>query len=102
MNYNYALNCVGCPDHLVNDLALMVEEAEGITFDQFKEKVDPESLRIVSESLGYLEGSDLSLASDWAVRFKLGHFCGNECVFIVHSAVEYIFMDDAAAVYLLS
>lgn len=102
MNYEFFTNCVSCPQKLVPDLVSMVEDATEITLKTFKNKCNPFSLNLVLEELGYTENSMPKIENDWHVKYFKSEFAGNPCVFIVHSAVEYIFLDDNAANYLLS
>lgn len=102
MNYNFFTNCVSCPDHLVQDLSEMVDDAREIKLKTFKKKCNPFSLKLILEDLGYTKCSMPKIEKDWHVKYFTSKFAGNNCVFFVHSAIEYIFLDDSAATYLLS
>ena len=92
--YVFVTSCVCCPRHLVPYLVKMVDNAKEITLKTLRKACCPKSLSNILCDLGYVKGSLPTIESDYAVRFYRSRFKGYPCVFIVHSAIEYIFMEE--------
>lgn len=65
----------------------MRDVAQAITFETFRKRV---SITEVSKMLGY--GRNFSLKNDWHVAYYRSHYKGQPCYYLVHSAIEYIFV----------
>ena len=74
-----------------NDIENMVDVAKEIKYATFMKYVNSKELaRILTYPWGREEG--LRLKSDYHVRYYKSMYKGKPCVFIVHSAIEYIFV----------
>jgi hypothetical protein len=91
--YTFATSCVGVPQSRVPALHDMIDRAREITYRTFTKHVDPDELKelfpFYTWGPGRQEG--LRLSDDWAVSFHRSKFEGRKCVYIRHSAIEYIF-----------
>jgi len=71
----------------------MVDAAHGITLATFRRHVlDFDDF---VRGMGYAVGRErgLHIADDWAVAFYRSTYRGRPCVFMDHSAIEYIWHD---------
>ena len=89
----FATSCVTITQALVPALVTMVEEAKKITWEEFKEGCQPESLKMVLEGLGYTSDSRLKIWDDWSVRFYKSQIENYPCLFLDHSRIEYVFLE---------
>lgn len=88
MNFQYS--CVHCPD--VEELEFIIEHSQEIEHDAFREAIGPDNYYNLSERLGYYSSYDLSLGTDWAVRFHQSQTPdGRIAYYVVHSATEYMY-----------
>jgi len=71
-----------------DDITNMVDEAREIKYDTFMKHVDKEE---VMNLLGYPCGN-LRLKNDWCVRYYKSKYQGKPCVYVNHSAIEYVFV----------
>ena len=87
-NYEYLTCCVhSTAESIVN----MVEQAVKITFEEFASFVEPSSFKRFLDNLGY--DTHLKIENDWGVRFYRSVFDNQKCVYIDHSAIEYVFVE---------
>jgi hypothetical protein len=86
--YLYVTCCVdgghGGAGEAIHD---MVDKSVEITYGTFLKYVGPKQIREVFPSYGH----GLTLGNDYHVRFHKSRWYGIPCVFVVHSAIEYIF-----------
>jgi hypothetical protein len=88
----YVTNCVDCGDgDAINE---MTDNATEIVRRTFIHHVAWADLLELEKALGYADHPKrgLTMAGDWHVRYGKGKFNDKPCVFIVHSAIEYIFV----------
>lgn len=91
--FRYLINCVAAHGDDINE---MKHSAREITWGTFSRHCDWEEL---AQGLGYAARPPaLRLRDDWHVRFYRGKYKGEWCYFLVHSAIEYIFVERAGAV----
>jgi hypothetical protein len=81
----YTTCCVHSTAKLIND---MTDKARQITYRTFKKYA--EGLAEMADNMGY--GPWLKLKDDWAVRFYKSTYNGRPCVYMAHSAIEYIWV----------
>lgn len=88
--YEYVTSCVdakGC------DIEDMVDNAEEVDYEEFMDAVGQEQ---VEELFSFYDWSDnpesLTLKDDYAVSYYKGKYKGEDCYFIQHSAIEYVFV----------
>lgn len=84
----YQTNCVNAVGF---DIQEMVDKSEEITLTTFRKYAG--GLEELEKSMGYDTGHErggLRLSNDWAVSFYRSQYKGRPCVFMVHSAIEYI------------
>lgn len=79
----YITCCIHSTAELIN---AMTDRAKKITYRTFKKYAD--GLDEVAETMGY--GPWLKLKNDWAVSFYRSEYDGRPCVYMSHSAIEYI------------
>ena len=87
MKYEYVTCCV---HSTANKIHAMVDRAREITYETFRKYVDISS---INEHFGYESTSKqgLTLKKDWAVRYFRSVYDGRTCVYMAHSAIEYIY-----------
>jgi|GEM_PF-2083100 len=87
----YVGNCTTLPGEHVEK---MVDQAKPIEYEYFLRVVSREDLKQLFPRYRWHRGWDtgLRLKDDWAVRFYSSTFKGKPCVFIDHSAIEYVFV----------
>lgn len=89
--YTYKTNCVNSTARLIND---MVDNARQITWKTFCKYVAVESVKEVFPDYSYRQeysGCGFHIKDDYAVSFYKSTYRGKPCVYIYHSAIEYIF-----------
>lgn len=86
--FSYLTCCVNSTAQLIDG---MTESAQPISLATFKRRVDWWDW---AESQGYSRTSreGLILAKDWHVAFFKSKYDGRPCYYVVHSAIEYIFV----------
>ncbi|WP_415912996.1 hypothetical protein [Neptuniibacter sp. QD37_11] len=89
--YNLITDCVSAEGE---DISRMIEFADDIDAEDFKEKVGAEAFAEISKNFGYIDGEDLTLESDWSVSFAESTYNGAPCLYIRHSAIEYVYVDN--------
>ncbi len=82
-------NCVNSTERAITE---MVDGSIDITRRTFLKYVDRDSLRFVEADLGY--DYHPSMAGDWHVAYHRSKYCGKPCIYFVHSAIEYIFVQE--------
>ena len=82
----YLTNCVDSDAESINN---MVERARQITYKTLLKHVRKAE---IDKTFPIYEGSGLHIKDDWCVNFFSSIFQGKKCVYIQHSAVEYIFI----------
>jgi hypothetical protein len=106
--YRYEINCVGADGANISD---MIDQATDITYQEFVRKVPLSA--IFDSGIGYnyywtpaqaiVAGVDyyevkqnhpLTLEKDWHVSYHRSTYQGKPCYFMVHSAIEYVFVRD--------
>jgi len=91
----YLINCVSCKD--VEALHEMIDNSREITWKTFKKYVKPPHVEEIFPDYSYRGerdkpgACDFHIKDDYAVSFHKSKFKGQPCVYIVHSAIEYIF-----------
>jgi hypothetical protein len=91
---NYYNNCVNIDRRELDDLLAMIHDhATEITYAEFMAMVDEEQVKKMFPFYTWPDGPDggLTLEDDYAVAYYKSMFQGEECCFIEHSAIEYIF-----------
>lgn len=88
--YHFKTSCVNSTAAQIN---AMVDRAREITYQTFSRYVGPEELQEVFDGYTWGPGRQdgLRLKNDWAVSFYRSRYAGRKCVYVYHSAIEYIF-----------
>ena len=93
-SFVYEFNCTEVDDADVDDLHEMIEAAVEVTFRTFSRAVA--GLAEFADHMGYDVGrartGRLRLANDWHVRYFRSKYKGKRVYFMVHSAIEYVFL----------
>lgn len=84
--YRFTIDCVSS---CAADIGPMVDQADEINFREFRRYVDQDEIDRVFPF--YLDVPGLSIDTDYHVTFWESEYRGRHCVFIVHSAIEYVF-----------
>lgn len=106
--YRYETCCVSADG---GDISDMVDQAQDVSYDQFMRNVS--IAEIFQSGIGYgyywtpaqavAAGVDyhevarnrpLTLKKDWHVSYHRSVYLGKPCYFMVHSAIEYVFVKD--------
>jgi len=107
--YRYVTNCVSCDD--VDALNEMMDSAVDVTYEEFVCKVGLPAIfdsgigysyywtpaQAISGGVDYSEvarNRPLTLKKDWHVSYHRSTYQGKPCYFMVHSAIEYVFVKD--------
>lgn len=88
----YVSSCVDCGDG--DAVTEMVDNATEITRRTLTRHVAWSDLLDLEAELGYVDHpkQGLTMAGDYHVRYHKSQYQGHPCVFIVQSAIEYIFV----------
>lgn len=87
--YNYLTNCV-CAK--AEDLDPMIDDALEITYNTFMKHIDAKEIKELFPSYDHDARIGLTLKNDWHVRYYRSEYKRIKCYYIVHSAIEYIFV----------
>lgn len=94
-NCLYFHSCVDIPEKYVRDMEFMIDQSKGIAWDSFRIKVDVKDIRKLFPNYYWGKspvGWDMHIKDDYAVQFCSSQFRGFLCYYIVHSAIEYIWI----------
>lgn len=93
MKATFHISCVHANG---DDIHSMVERGRDISHTTFKRRCEWEP---IAQALGYATGKPtrqnrdlLRLENDWCVRFYKSLYQGEPCYYMVHSAIEYVFI----------
>ena len=86
-NYTYLTNCVSSTAGKIDD---MIDLAREIKYEAFVRNVGMEE---IYQIFPFYENCGLKLKNDWHVRYFRSKYMGKKCVYMVHSAIEYIFVE---------
>lgn len=92
MGYQLAIRCIDVPNEHVDMLHDMTERAREIAFKTFARHVE---WKEIAEHMGYVTRSGvkgLRLSADYAVSFYRSFWNGAPCYYMVHSAIEFVFL----------
>lgn len=85
-----------CVDSTGPKIRAMVDDANDISYQTARRAIGAAELDKWARSMSYDTGSDrggLRLKNDWHVSYHRSTYEGRACVYIRHSAIEYIFID---------
>jgi len=82
---NYLTCCINSTAELIGD---MVDKSREITLATFLRHVSRADIYSVLD--GY--GKHFSINRDWHVSYYKSKYDGKSCYYIVHSAIEYVFV----------
>ncbi|MFK5981497.1 MAG: hypothetical protein QM499_01185 [Flavobacteriaceae bacterium] len=85
----YLTNCIASTVELLEP---MIEQAQEIEYDELLSHVSQEELNNVFPFYIGIEDV-LTLENDYAVSYYKSFFDGQKCVYVEHSAIEYIFIN---------
>jgi len=83
-----------CVEAKAKDIEEMVDDENEIKYNTFIKEIGREQLENLNQTFGYAQRSErgLKLKDDYAVSFHSSHYKGKPCVYMVHSAIEYVFV----------
>jgi hypothetical protein len=93
MAYRYVGRCVELDGQDITDMA---EKARKITRETFGANIGRENYLMLSDRLGYTRHhtQGLTLSKDYHVSFYRSAYRGKPCYYMVHSAIEHVFVKD--------
>jgi len=90
--YEYYTNCVNCRD--VEALHEMIEIGQVMTKRDFWAIVGKDALKELFPFYKWNKSDDgISMWRDWSISYFKSYFQGKPCLYLVYSAIEYIFLD---------
>jgi hypothetical protein len=95
--YDFHCPCVDWPHPNVAPLLDMVDRATDITRRTFLKHVNRDEVRAIERLLGYADhpGRGLTMAGDHHVTYHRSVLRGRRVYYFRHSAIEYIFTEEA-------
>ncbi len=85
MGFVYTTNCVAHNANNVHLLDAMIDESQQITYKTFRKHCNDDALR-------EFDSQGVRLAKDYAVSFYKSRYEGKPCYYMVHSAIEHIWL----------
>lgn len=94
-NYRYRCSCI---ESTYEKISTLTEKAGPITYDTFCRKVNKQDWNELLQKLGYDTGTSqrggLRIKDDWHVGYYSSTYEGKPCVYLEHSRIEYIFVEE--------
>jgi hypothetical protein len=92
--FHFYKNCVAHNDSDVRFLEEMIENAQGVTYQELVRAVGVEEVKRVFPQYdwGRDKSHGLKLKDDWAVSYHKSMYGGYPCYYIQHSRIEYVFV----------
>ena len=89
--YHYYINCVSSDGESIGD---MVDNAREIGYNTFVKGIDIEELKELFPfyNWGNRKENGLKLKDDYAVSYYKSIYEGRPCLYVAHSAIEYVFI----------
>lgn len=84
-----------CVNSTAGKINKMIDNSRDISYRVAREIIGSFTLDEWAGQMGYDVGfqrGGLRLKKDWAVSYSKSQYEGNPCVYITHSAIEYIFI----------
>lgn len=96
MVYRYEGRCVELDGQ---DIIDMTDKGREITRETFGANIGRGNYLMLSDALGYVRHASkgLTLAKDYHVAYYRSKFRGKPCYYMVHSAIEHVFVQSAPA-----
>ena len=91
----YLTNCVEVGMSELEHLQAMQDEGREVTLATGRRHCDPADFRAFERRMGYDTGGErggLRLKDDWHVGYFKSTWKGRPCYYIVHSAIEHIWV----------
>lgn len=94
MKLEFLSDCVGWPLP-VEELIQMIRSSQRISRRTFMKYVNPESMRMTEEAIGYVRDPrhGLTMARDVLIGYRRSTLRGCPAVYFVWSATEFVFTD---------
>ncbi|MDD4181973.1 MAG: hypothetical protein PHE87_10100 [Victivallaceae bacterium] len=89
MKKHYLTNCVSSD---ANSISNMIDGSREIGYRSFIQQVSLEHLLAVLPGYHINRSQGLTLRDDWHVRYYRSIYRGKPCVYLCHSAIEYVFV----------
>ena len=87
----YITCCISIPMSQVDDLNAMTDRARRITYRTARQHIGKNALALVFDNYDWGNGKYLTMKRDWHVGYYKSTFRGKPCIYVKHSAIEYIF-----------
>lgn len=84
-----------CVNSTVEKIDAMIEVSKEISYRTARKMISPGTMDEWAQTMSYdtnRERGGLRLKNDWAVSYFKSRYGGRICIYIVHSAIEYIFI----------
>ena len=97
----YLTNCVSLSMRHLPQLDEAIRLQRPIRLATFRRAIERSGWERLQRQLGYAVGAEcgLHIARDFHVRYARTTFCGRRAWLLVHSAIEYIFLEPADAAH---
>lgn len=86
--FEYYNNCVSWDSSDAEGLEEVIDNAEEITYQEMIQEV---SLEDLMEQFPFYEEMPITMEQDWSVKYFKSTLHGEPCVYVQHSATEYVF-----------
>jgi hypothetical protein len=89
--YHYHINCISAR---ARDIEEMVDNSREVSYNTFMRHVDINEIKEIFPIYGWGKNKDsvLKLRNDYAVSYYRSKYRGQPCLYIKHSAIEYVFI----------
>lgn len=87
-----------CVDSTAEKINALVSQARDISYQTARRAIGAEAMDAWAKEMSYDTGSErggLRLKNDWHVSYHRSVYDGMPCVYIRHSAIEHIFVEEA-------
>ncbi len=90
-SFRYLTCCVNSTAKLIGT---MIDAARDITLRTFLRRVPAAELREVFPGYAWGPQKGLHLKDDWHITCHKSRYGGQSCYFVIHSAIEYVFVEE--------
>lgn len=88
--YIFAFDCVSSTAKIINDIK---DNSKEITYKTFLKYVSYDHLLEIFPFYDkYPNCGGLMIKNDWCIAYYKSKYKGNTCYYLVHSAIEYVFV----------
>lgn len=90
--YSYVTSCVESNNQSITDMIESPVEEE-VSYEEFMSNVSRDEIKSLFPIYDWEEGTDgFTLQNDYHVSYHKSKFEGYDCYYMVHSAIEWVFI----------